>query len=324
MVLALMMLPVAGGLAATDPRRGLLVIGLVALVAIAFVLLLAGDPARQAPITARRGRWQAARGVALTFGSATLLGMVLIGLVLWLKQPGPLSLAKGPVAQYAAVAFFAGAVGFGELIARYRDDPSRLFGMRPAAAYIGINLAAGIVALALVQEFAVIGPGPNQSVTEALLAAFGAIAFFRTSLFTARVGDTDVGIGPSTMLKTFLEGSDRLVNRSQASDRADAVAATMEGIDFEKAKATLPTFCLGLVEGLSSDEQRELGEQIARLDTDTKVVASAKARILGVYLLRQVGATVLERAVETLGDTIRIGGPGTPLLEPLDPPETPP
>ncbi|MGK7866641.1 hypothetical protein [Falsiroseomonas sp. E2-1-a20] len=318
LVLAVPLVPLVGGLAAAGTVRDLVLIGLVAVVAGAFVFVLAGDPARQA----RRTTPQAARSVAVTLGSAGALGLGLILFVLWLRAaPGAgIGWDRHVLAQYGSVAFFAGAVGFGELIARYRDDPSSLLGMRPSAAYICINVASGIIALALVQQFQVIdAANPNRLLVETLLAAFGAIAFFRTSLFTARIGDADVGIGPSTMLKTFLEGSDRLVNRSQATDRADTVARCMRDIDFEKAKATLPAFCLGLVEGLSGEEQRELGEQIARLDQDAKITPAAKTHILGVYLLRQVGGTVLAKAVQTLGDTIRSTGPQ--LVEPMDVPE---
>jgi hypothetical protein len=324
LILAVPLIPLVGGLAAAGMLRDLVLIGLVSLVAGAFVFLLAGGLPAGAGTAASPSTGQAARSVALTLGSAGALGLGLILAILWLRAGSGTGIAweKGVLAQYGSVAFFAGAVGFGELIARYRDDPSRLLGMRPSAAYICINVASGIIALALVQQFQVIGAAnPNRMLVETLLAAFGAIAFFRTSLFTARIGDTDVGIGPSTMLKTFLEGSDRLVNRSQATDRADAVAACMRGIDFDRAKAALPAFCLGLVEGLSGEEQRELGEQIARLDADTQIAPEAKTQILGVYLLRQVGGAVLARAVQTLGDGIRAGGAPAGPLEAVDPPD---
>lgn len=321
LVIALALLPLVGGLAAAGMVRDLALIGLIATVAGSFVFLLAGDPAQSAkPSTPR----QAARSVAVTLGTASLLGLALIFAIFWLQAEDGAGIAwnRRPWAQYASVGFFAGAVGFGELIARYRDDPSSLLGMRPASAYICINVASGIIALALVQQFEVIpATNSNRRLIETLLAAFGAIAFFRTSLFTARVGDTDVGVGPSTLLKTFLEGSDRMVNRTQATDRADAVAACMRGIDFDKAKAALPAFCLALIEGLSTEEQQDLAEQVKNLEADNKMTSAAKTQILGVYLLRQVGGTVLAKAVQTLGDTIRPGGADPALAEPVDPPE---
>lgn len=323
LVVALSLIPIVGGLAAVGMLRDLVLIGLVAVVAGAFVALIAGRslPGPTSPLPSAK---DAAFGVTRTLGSAMLMAAFLTFLILWVRHDpaSPMSAEawRLVLTQYGAVAFFAGAVGFGELIARYRDDPGRLLGLRPAASYVAINVAAGVIALALVQQFEVVTTLKNKALMEALIAAFGAIAFFRTSLFTARVGESDVGIGPSAMLKTFLEACDRLVNRDQATARADAVGAWMKEVDFAKAQATLPTFCLGLVEGLDADEQRALGEQIKRLGDDKAIAEEAKARILGAYLLRQVGADVLRKAVETLGETIRRDGTVPPLLEPIDDP----
>ncbi|WP_203076680.1 hypothetical protein [Falsiroseomonas ponticola] len=324
LVVTLPLIPLVGGLAAESTPRSLVLLLLIAITAGAFVFVLAGDTTADTPLTRRPTTREAALGVLQTMGVASALAVVLILLVLWIKagEGHGIDWKKLPLTQYAAVAFFAGAVGFGELIARYRDDPARLLGMRPSAAYICVNVASGILALALVQEFnAIADTNPNRRVMETLLAAFGAIAFFRTSLFTARVGDTDVGIGPSTMLKAFLDGTDRQVNRTQATDRADAVLACMKDVDFAKARTALPALCLGLVEGLTAEEQRALGEQIARLNEDRQMESAAKPHILGVYLLRVVGGTVLRKAVETLGPTIQRSEVAWTPAEPADPPE---
>lgn len=316
------LIPLIGGLAAGTPLRSLVLLGLITIATGAFVFLLAGDPAAEAARATTKAK--AAASVLWTLAVSAGLAAVLILLVLWLRagEGQGITWGKLPLAQYASVAFFAGAVGFGELVARYRDDPSRLLGMRPASAYIAINVASGILALALVQQFAIFdSTQPNAALKETLLAAFGAIAFFRTSLFTARVGDTDVGIGPSTMLKAFLDGTDRQVNRTQATDRADAVLDCMRDIDFAKARTALPAFCLGLVEGLTTDEQRALGEQIAKLNEDAQMEPAAKPHILGVYLLRVVGGTVLRKAVETLGSTIQRSEAAWTPVEPADPPD---
>jgi len=210
--------------------------------------------------------------------------------------------------QLVSVGVFAGAVGYAELLSRYRDDPVRLLAADPTAMYVAVNVVAGIGALALVKEFSVFGsaaaPQAHQATYEALLASFGAIAFFRTSLFTARVGGTDIDVGPATLLKSLLASSDFMVNRKQASDRADEVQRTMARVDFDKAKSTLPVLCFTLVEGITPDQQKLVAEQIQKLADDTTIEPTAKATILGVYLLRQVGADVLARAVTVLGDRI--------------------
>jgi hypothetical protein len=113
------------------------------------------------------------------------------------------------------------------------------------------------------------------------------------------------GIGPSTLLKSLLDASDLSINRGQATARADDVAPVMVDIVFDKAKTTLPTLCMTLVEGFPDDQRKQLGEQIAQLDSDPTVEPTAKTTILGAYLIRQFGAEVLARAVATLGDRIK-------------------
>ena len=179
----------------------------------------------------------------------------------------------------------------------------------PTVVYVTVNIIAGVAALALVKEFEVYGtasaPKPHRLVYEALLAGFGAIAFFRTSFFTARIGNADIGIGPSALLKSLLDASDMMVDREQALGRADHVSQVMRDIDFDKAKAALPVLCFSLVQGVTEEQQKLVAEQIAKLVDDTSLGASSKATILGVYLIRQVGADVLERAVAVLGNRIQ-------------------
>jgi hypothetical protein len=96
----------------------------------------------------------------------------------------------------------------------------------------------------------------------------------------------------------------------------------MKEVDFNKAKAALPSLCLLLFEGLDADEQQALGEQIRKLDADPSMQPEMKAKILGAQLLRQVGAKVVEEAVRTLGDRITYDKPQPavgPLAEPADP-----
>ena len=203
---------------------------------------------------------------------------------------------------------FSGAVGFAELLSRYRDDPKRLLTADPTVIYVTVNVIAGIAALALVKEFEVYGnagtPKPHRLVYEALLASFGAIAFFRTSFFTARIGNADIGIGPSTLLKSLLDASDLMVDREQALGRADQVREVMKDIDFDKAKVALPVLCFSLVQGVTEEQQKLVAEQVRKLVDDVSMEPSVKATILGVYLIRQVGAPVLERAVTVLKDRI--------------------
>jgi len=120
-----------------------------------------------------------------------------------------------------------------------------------------------------------------------------------------RIGDTDVGIGPRALLQSLLAAADRMINRDQAQSRANDVAGTMRDIDFDKARTSLPSLCFLLVENITPADQEGVSDQIKRLAAASDVSSDQKSIILGVYLIRQVGADVLDLAVQALGVEIR-------------------
>src|SRR6266496_3570606 len=98
---------------------------------------------------------------------------------------------------------FAGAlllgilVGLAELVSRYRDAPKQALYTWPAVLYLLLNGAASGLALALILGFGWTFGAPASSLRLArvLVAGVGAMGLFRTSLFTVRAGDKDVGVG---------------------------------------------------------------------------------------------------------------------------------
>src|SRR5215207_186145 len=91
------------------------------------------------------------------------------------------------------VPLFGAAVGASELIARYRDAPFVALRTGPAGWYIFVNAVAALAAYVLILVFDVrFGFGTTAepmklAVTQALVAGFGAMVFFRSSLLTMKV-----------------------------------------------------------------------------------------------------------------------------------------
>lgn len=270
------------------------------------VATLAVGAAAQALLVGRDGGWRIWPAVlrnllviALLVSFAALAG-------LWLPAPADDRWNLRTLLQFALVAAMSGLVGFGELVSRYRDQPGKLFASAGAATYVGVNVVAGIGALMLVQEFEVFKDDAHARAKEILLAGFGAIAFFRSSLFTVRVGGSDVGIGPSAMLKSLLDASDLMIDRWQAGNRSYGAAELMRGVDFDRAKTALPVLCFSLMEQAPTPAQQEaIRKSVDDLAADTGTAASAKPLLLGVYLIRIVGPDVLATAVRALGSAIR-------------------
>jgi len=69
------------------------------------------------------------------------------------------------------------------------------------------------------------------------------MAFFRSSLFTIRVGDKDVPLGLGLILQVLLDVTDRAVDRGRARPRALLVGKVMDKVLFKKAQVALPAYC---------------------------------------------------------------------------------
>jgi hypothetical protein len=238
--------------------------------------------------------------------AGVLLAAIILGLILIVNAAGyPPALNRTELIELLFASLFAGCVGFAELTERYRDNPLRLLTAGPTIVYVGVNVAASVAALALIRAFNVFSPSsPHREVYEVLLASFGSISFFRSSIFTARVGGQDVDVGPATFLKSLLETSERMINRTQARQRADDAATIMQRVDFQKAKAVLPSFCLTVVENVTKEEQENIAITVKKLIDATDMDDRQRSTMLGVYLMRVVGPQVLARAVIALGDSI--------------------
>jgi hypothetical protein len=208
-------------------------------------------------------------------------------------------------ADYALVALLGGLVSIGELSSRYRDAPGRAISSLSAGVYVALNVAATLAALALIRVFDVnFGDltGDKLRWTQVLVAGFGAIAVFRSSVFIARVGDQDVGMGPSGVLEALLKVADRGVDRSRAKARATEVASAMQGVSFEQAQVALPTYCFALMQNVTREEQEVVADQIVGKLRTANMPDSTKALALGLALMNIVGDGVLLAAVDTFLD----------------------
>jgi len=246
------------------------------------------------------------KSVAILVGGGVLLvaiglGLPETGMPLWLRNTVDLML----------VAAFSALVAYGELVSRYRDSPARLFGTLSTSLYLLTNIAGGIAALLIVHKLQVFTDASAKAprLYAILLAGFAAVAFFRSSLFTMRVGGSDMGVGPSALLQSLLAATDREINRSQAKDRGNSIKDIMRDIDFAKAQLALPSLCFTLVENITAEEQKGLSDQIKSL-ASSDLSGEQKSVLLGAYLIRQVGANVLKVAVGALRQGLTTTTPG--------------
>ena len=217
-------------------------------------------------------------------------------------------------ADYVIVASFGAFLGLSELLARYRDEPWLAVVNWSGGLYVGINSIAGLGALFVLNVFEV-DVGMDKSTLDGLYqlrvsllitAGFGAMAIFRSSIFTFRVGDKDLPVGPALILQILLDVADRAVDRGRAFSRSKLVADTMKNVDFDKAKLALPTYSMALMQNVTSEEQSAIRTQVDALDSSLSGIdKSISSLILGLLILNVIGEEVLESAVETLGERIQ-------------------
>jgi hypothetical protein len=224
--------------------------------------------------------------------------------------------STSPLPDWIAVAALGIFVGIGELVARYTDAPFRALLTTSAVFYVVINAAAAVGALFLIRAFEwEFGIGSQQGqpssdvairITQVMVAGLGAMALFRSSLFITRVGDEDVGVGPSIFLSNMLKACDTGVDRARSAVRANRAKEAMEGVSYTKAKEALVEVCARLRLTLSADERDDLRQKAQTID-NLVMSDHAKALSLGLLIMTKVGPKPLMRAIQALGSEIKEG-----------------
>jgi hypothetical protein len=237
------------------------------------------------------------------------LGLFVAGIALFLLGLVAHSLIGNIViypARYAATALFGLLLGMTELISRFRDRPTAPLMTVPGLVYMATNVAASVAALWILQTQDVkydFGGKLPPALAQVLLAGFGAMIFFRSALFTLRVADSDVAIGPAAVLQIILNAADRACDRLRAGPRSQIIHTIMRGVSFERARVALPLHCFTLMQNVSIVEQTQVMQTIDTIGSKT-ITDEVKAYNLGLILMNVVGEDVLDRAVHVLGTLI--------------------
>jgi len=205
-------------------------------------------------------------------------------------------------------AFLIGAVvAVGELTSRYKDDPVKAIYSVPAGVYIAANGFASVGALAFTHIFGwSFGATDGQiRVIQVLVAGFGAIALFRTSLFNVTVEDQVIGVGPSVLLNIILTAADRAVDRRRALDRSQKVVDIMKNVSFDESAGSIQLFCIELMQNALPAEKNRIAQTVSTLrdKLNDDVPDQVKSYVFGLSLLGLVGEKVLSQSIEQLRST---------------------
>lgn len=194
-----------------------------------------------------------------------------------------------------ALAFFIGmGTSLIELLSRYRDEPLKVIATSQFAwVYLLLNGLMGIGAHAVLLDsgFTTIDT-PTSRASLAVGSGVSAALILRSRVFTARLGDEQVSIGPGYIVDQLLGIIDAQIDRRRALQRVSIVVSVMDGKDFDGSRIHAQTMITGSRQNLSLQEQKDLANQIREV-VDRKIPDQEKSYALGFILLDFMGEEFL-------------------------------
>jgi hypothetical protein len=202
--------------------------------------------------------------------------------------------------QAAISGAIAGSVGLTELISRYRSSPGFSLKQLAAIGYVAINIGAGVLALYLVRAFGWnFGQTQNVTLWRILVAGFGALALFRSSLFVTRIGSSDVNVGPSVVLGALLDACDRTVDRASAKNLSGKISdEKVAGLNPAAVGAALPVICLALMQNFAPSDQALLAADLNKVKQDVSLTPDVQMRAVIVQLAKYLGPGVVDDVLD--------------------------
>lgn len=200
-------------------------------------------------------------------------------------------------------------VGIFEIVSRYRDAPFEVLTQKPAVAYCIVNGLVSTLALFLIHSFGLSVevedglPAATQTISDVLLAGFGAMFVFRGSFLKLRDGNgKQTELGFSEVIIKFMDIIDREVDRKRAEKRSRDINQIMNGISFECVKMVVMEHALDMMQNIPSSQQDELidvANSIGSLDIPDPI----KARKLGIRIYDLIGSQTLQIIIDKLRDS---------------------
>lgn len=201
-----------------------------------------------------------------------------------------------------ALAFLIGmGTALVELLSRYRDEPIKVIATSEFAwLYLLLNggMALGAHAILLDSDITTIDSNVSRA-TLAMGSGLSAALVLRARVFTARLGDEQVSIGPGYIVDQLLNIIDAQIDRRRALQRVSIVVDVMDGKEFDGSRIHASTMILGSRQNLSLQDQKDLANQIREVEV-RKISDQEKSYALGFILLDFMGEGFLKAVAEKL------------------------
>jgi hypothetical protein len=277
-----------------------------------FLSFMSGRRARPLAVRvpeALRGRLGTGRRRSLALAMAVVLSVVAFFIVRW-QDKNHLPMHTGPVLLALGLGFLAGAI---EAFTRYRDAPFKavlksVYGWLYLLFNAGFSVAAYGGALWWDKIDAVT---PIDRLELALAAGLGGAVLARARIFSVKVGDNDVVIGPAFLLDQLLARLDREIDRERYRERyrerTRLVLEATKGIDFTPTARYARTLIFGSRQNLAAEQRVALFKKIRELESSA-ADGEQKLLALGFEILNVMGEVYFRDLVAE----VRARGAATP------------
>lgn len=201
---------------------------------------------------------------------------------------------------------FGCVFGLSELVNRY-PELKYLFKVTQSYFYLLMNGFISVGALFLIKYLKKESTNSmdNIEINNLIIAGFGGMMILRSSIFSIKHKGEKVDIGLGTIAQIFLDSVEKKMSTNAAAIRIEEIETLMTGIDFNKAKDELSSLCVAFIDNFSEEDKSELNKGIQAI-SNLDIANHNKSMQLGRYISKYCDKKVLQKAVEKLGESIKI------------------
>lgn len=193
--------------------------------------------------------------------------------------------------------FFAFSLGMlaaaAEIIQKFRGEPLDAVGTWEAFSYHIFNGLLSVMALFILIAFKGGVPADSLSkISYVVTAGLGSILIMRSKLFSVKVGDDEIAVGPEQIITVFLRFMENAIDRVRATSRIEFVRSTMDDLDFD----TISDYTVTMLDAMQADEKarERLGKSIFEIG-EKEIDPQLKSYRLGFCLLNDMGEGFVEQ-----------------------------
>jgi hypothetical protein len=177
---------------------------------------------------------------------------------------------------------------FAEIIGKFPDEPIKSLKTTHALCYHVFNGLIAMLALYILELADVAHKTELDQVKIVAVAGLGAMMVMRSKLFSVKVGNEEVSVGPDQVIKIFFNFMEDAIDRVRAQSRIEFVKENLANLRFDRISDYSTTMLLA-AQALDKTERDAAVERIEKLRTDKPEDQELKSYRLGFYLLNLMG-----------------------------------